>query len=863
VTRLAGTGLDVAIVGLACRFAGAGSAGEFWDALTHGVELVRELSRQELVAAGVPSADLDRPAYVRRRGALDGVDRFAASFFGYTPREAETMDPQHRLLLECAWEALEDAGCDPERTEGPIGVFATAGANAYRQQVDRHAALVRATGTLQVDIGSKVDYLATTVSYKLGLRGPSMSVQTACSSSLVAVHLACQSLTLEECDLALAGGAAIQVPLAGTVYREGGVTSPDGRCRAFDAGARGTVGGDGVGVVVLKRLAEAVADGDHVYAVIRGSAVNNDGASRVGFAAPGARGQAEVVVEAQALAGVEPRTIGYVEAHGIGTALGDPIEVRALTRAFATGTRDRGFCALGSVKTNVGHLDVAAGMAGLIKAALALHHRQIPPTLHFETPNPACELEAGPFHVNTGLVDWAWPGHPRRAGVSAFGIGGTNAHVVLEEAPEREPARPARPGELLLLSARTATALDRMTAGLGTHLAAHPEQDLADVAHTLRIGRQRFDHRRALVCGGRDEAVRALADLAGVRARQPSRDRSVVFLLPDAGAPGPVMTQGLYRDEPVYRRWVDRCRELLPPASGQDRTAQFITAYALARTWMAWGVTPRAVIGDTVAACLAGVLSLEAALRMVAAEASPARLSPPRLPWVSSMTGEFVTAAEHWSRSGPARLRSAVAAALRDDESCVLLAVGPGPGGLHELADGHEVVPPMPRLDRSALLEALARLWLAGVTIDWGAYDETERRWRLSLPSYPFERQRYWVGPPVADEVAAGVESAGEAAPSYLRPEGLRPEGLRPYVPPEGQLQARVAAIWEDVIGIGQVGATDDFYELGGNSLVAVQALARLQEAFDVDLPPRLLLGRPNVAGVAARIEELLLTRPR
>jgi acyl transferase domain-containing protein len=769
--------LDVAIVGLACRFAGASSAAAFWHGLARGAELVRDLSREELLAAGVPATEVDRPEYVRRRGVLEDVDLFAASFFGYTPREAETMDPQHRLFLECAWEALEDAACDPERVDGLVGVFGAASTSTYRAHLDRHGAAGRSTGVIRSDLGCDVDYLATRVSYKLGLHGPSLSVQAGCSSALVAVHLACQSLAHEECDVALAGGASIQVPKAGYLYRQGGMGSPDGRCRAFDARAAGTVGGDGVGVVALKRLVDAVADGDHVYAVIKGSAVNNDGPRKVGFTAPAIQGQAEAIAEAQALAGVEPRTIGYLEAHGTGTAAGDPIELRALTLAFATGTRERGFCALGAVKASIGHLDAASGIAALIKTALVLHHRQIPPALHFETPNPACELETSPFTVNTEPVDWAWPGHPRRAGVNAYGIGGTNAHVVLEEAPAPEPVPAGGAGELLLLSARTATALDRMSARLGAHLAAHPEQDLADVAHTLRVGRQQFDHRRALVCADRDAAVRRLADPGGagrLTAVVEHRDRPVLLLLTG------------------------------PAVAGED-------SYALARTLMAWGVTPSAVVG-----CGAG---------------------------------EHVAARLADEVGDPVRFSRDVESALREDESCVVLELGPGTG----LAAGHDVVS-MSRPDRAGLLEALGRLWLAGVTVDWHVFDGAGGRRRVSLPAYPFERERYWVGPPGAGPAVNGEPAA---ATSHLRP-----AGLRPYVPPEDSLQARVAGIWADVIGVDRVGATDEFTELGGDSLVAVQVLASLQEAFELDLPPRLLLGRPTVASVAARIEELLLARP-
>jgi len=462
----------VAIVGMAGRFPGAADVDELWRNLRLGVESISRLTPAEMLAAGVAAELIADPRYVPAKGVLDGVELFDAEFFGFTPAEAELMDPQHRLFLECCWQACEDGGYDPRRYTGRIGVYAGAGSPSYllAQLLDRPDRL-SAAGGLAVRLFNGSDFLTTHVSYKLNLRGPSVAVQTACSTSLVAVHLACQALLAGDCDLALAGGVSLRnLYREGYLFEEGGVLSPDGHCRAFDAAAAGTVPGDGLGLVALRRLADARADGDAITAVIKGTAINNDGAAKVGFTAPSVSGQAEVIAAAQAVAGVSPDTIAYVEAHGTGTALGDPIEVAALSQAFgAAADGRRGYCALGSLKSNLGHLDAAAGVAGLIKTVLALHHGELPPSLHYETPNPQIDFAASPFYVNARLRPWPAGEAPRRAGVSAFGIGGTNAHVVLEEAPRprrRETAaaagsaasagpHPARPCQLLVLSARS------------------------------------------------------------------------------------------------------------------------------------------------------------------------------------------------------------------------------------------------------------------------------------------------------------------------------------------------------------------------------------------------------------------------
>ena len=526
--------------------------------------------------------------------------------------------------------------------------------NGYGHRLAADPELLAAVGRFQIALGNQHDYLATRISYKLDLRGPSLAVQTACSTSLVAVHLAAQSLLRGECDLALAGGASVQLrEVTGYLYQQGGIASPDGHTRAFDAAAQGVVSGSGVGVVVLKRLADALADGDAVRAVVLGSAINNDGAGKVGFTAPGVDGQAEVIRDALAAAGVDPDSIGYVEAHGTATPIGDPIEVAALTQAFRERTDRRGYCALGSVKTNLGHLDAAAGVAGFIKTVLALEHGRIPPSLHFTAPNPQIDFAASPFFVAAEARAWEAPsGVPRRAGVSSFGIGGTNAHAVLEEAPTVEPSGEGRAAQLLVLSARTAGALAAVGERLAAHLEAAPagERDLADVAFTLAVGRRGFAHRRAVVVRSAAEAVERLRAEAVAGAPASSPPPEVAFLFPGQGAQYPGMGEELYAAESIYRAAVDRCaertagglgfdlRELLYPPGGRSRGGQrraaarlaetaitqvalFTVEFALAELLESWGMVPRAMlghsIGEYVAACRAGVFTLDDALDLV------------------------------------------------------------------------------------------------------------------------------------------------------------------------------------------------------------------------------------------------------
>ena len=996
---------DIAIIGLACRFPGADGPESFWRNLRNGVESVSFFSDEELRAAGIPPEVSAALNYVPAHAVIEGIDLFDAGFFGYSPREAEVMDPQQRLFLECAWEALERAGYDPSRYRGIAGVYGGVTLSSYLMALNPLRDRLHSIGvdTTMLAVGNDKDSLAPRISYKLDLRGPAVTVQTACSTSLVAVHMAAQGLISGETDMALAGAVSLTIPMkSGYLYQDGGILSPDGHCRAFDTRAAGTVFGCGAGIVVLKRLEDALADGDTVHAVLKGSAVNNDGASKAGFTAPSVTGQAAVISEALANAGVDADSIGFVEAHGTATALGDPVEITALTKAFRRTTDRRCFCAVGSAKTNLGHLEVAAGIAGLIKAALAVERGEIPPSLHFERPNPQIDFEASPFYVNTGLAPW--PEGPRRAGVSSFGFGGTNAHVVIEEAPAPEPAGPDRPWQLLVLSARGGEALDAAGRNLAAFLGERPGPELADVAFTLQVGRRTFEHRRALAVRGAEDAREALTALDLLRVASGVHEggaRTVGFLFPGQGAQHPGMARELYRGEEVFRAELDRCAELLQEHAGIDvrrfvdpgdpslsdelertevaQPALFAVEWSLAKLWMSWGIVPKALLGHSlgewVAAAVAGVVSLEDAARLVAvrgrlmgalpkgdmlavplseAELAPllgggvalsavhgpglcmaagppeeiarlmavlsekgvesstlhtshafhssmmdpvlepfreevrkVRLSPPRIPFVSNVTGGWITPAEatdpgYWSR----QLRSTVRlgeglGALLSRPGAALLEVGPaqalsGAARQHPARPAGAVIAPTlphpkdPRDPYETALQALGALWVAGVEPDWNVFHAGRSRRRVPLPTYPFERKRHWIdfeklgAAPVAPKVETAAPIAVAAAPvvtpeppkSYVDSRYGTNAQVAGYVAPRNEIEEILADLWQTLLGIERVGVEDNFFRLNGNSLIALQAISRIQSVFGVKLPVRSFFESPTVAGLARLVAE-------
>ncbi len=941
-----GHDFDIAITGMACRFPGAASLEAFWHNLCQGKETLTVFTDEELLAAGVDQQTLRQPGYVKSRGILADIDAFDASFFGYSPREAELMDPQQRFFLECAWQAFEHANCNVQTYQGRVGVFAGSAMSNYLLSNLLPIYGPALLSTRAVMLGNEKDYLPARVSYKLNLSGPSLSVNATCSTALVAVHLACQSLLHGECDMALAGGASLALPqVQGYCTEEEGHLSPDGHCRAFDARASGFVPSNGVGVVILKRLADALADRDCIHAVIKGSAINSDGASKVGFTTPGVEGQTAVVIEALAVAGCAAETISYVETHGTGTDLGDSLEIAALTRAFRTSTERTQFCAIGSVKPNIGHTGTASGIASLIKAVLSLKHRQIPPSLYFEQPNPNIDFAHSPFKVNTTLTDWQQAGPlPRRAAVHSFGNGGTNAHVILEEAPALNEARQAdeqRGAHLLVLSARTASALEEQSRLLAGHLSAHPELSLADVAFTLQTSRVAMKHRRALVCASRDEAVRALG---GTFPQQvwsgatENEDPPVIFVFPEAQ---PVVGLGyaLYKSEPVYRKYIDECvhfimstlgtdiRDILYDETGCQSTASmlnkasiagpalFMTSYALAKLWMSWGVQPQAMLGvgagEYVAACLAGTIPLKDVFKLVflraqfveefagqfdfnraslaAVDASllekyrtyieKISFAEPRLPFLSNETGTWITPAQacapaYWVQHlrQPARLGNALARLSAEQADSLFLLAGPASvaEGWNQSAGrsgaSPQLLAPLSNQpggpdEAAALLTTAGRLWLAGVTLNWPALHEGSQPGRVVLPTYPFERQRYWLGPqpPLAPVHAApAVESPAHAqAPADASEQPLypRPELDTPYVAPRNDIERFIAGLYQEFLGLDRVGVDDDFFEFGGgDSLVATRVITRLKQTFQVRLSMRDIFDMPTVADLAQYI---------
>jgi phthiocerol/phenolphthiocerol synthesis type-I polyketide synthase E len=981
----------IAVIGMAGRFPGANTLTEFWDNLRDGKESIVTLSEQELAAAGIGDKTLANPSYVRRAPLLDGIDEFDAEFFGFAPQAARTMDPQHRLFLQTAWHALEDAACEPADFDGSIGVYGTTSSSAYllynlMSHQDPHVAVGQGLNfeTVGLSMQNDKDYLSTRVSHQFDLRGPSLTIQTACSSSLVAVHMACLSLLSGECDMALAGGVSLRVPhQVGYWHEPGSMVSAMGKCRPFDVRCDGTVFGSGVGIVVLKPLQAAVEAGDRIHAVIRGSAINNDGSMKMGYAAPNPVAQADCIAEAHAIAGIDASSVSYIETHGTATPLGDPIEVKALRSAFEVSSEPRpGPCALGAVKSNIGHLEVASGVAGLIKTILCLKNKAIPATLHFTSPNPELHLDETPFVVQTEYGPWDWDG-VRRAGVSSFGVGGTNAHVVVEEAPP-VASRVERPGpQVLLLSAKTTAALGDARSNLAAAL-AHPGTELSDlgnVAATL-ANRRKHTARAAAVVHDREHAVTVLSaaehdnvfvgESANVNAESPDR---VVFLFPGQGAQHPGMARGLYDNEPVFAQHFDACvagfRDelgidlhaiLFGDASGEenslertDRTqpALFAVEYALGKLIESYGVRAGAMaghsIGEYAAATLAGVFDLPTAIKVVSKRASlmhasapgamvAVALSPddiaehltdgvdlsavndpgncvvagsaeaikaftarlrehgiaarrvrtahafhsgamdpvvpefqeflaglqlhqPHTPLLSNVTGTWMTAEQAtdpatWARQIRATVRFADELdVMLSDSNRVLVEVGPG-GSLTGSAirhpkwsSGHRGVrlmrhPVQNTDDRDAFLLGLGQLWAADVTVDFSPLTGSAAQ-LVTLPGYPFARERHWIDvrrTVWTDEPAAAHGDTNGVAVSAAPANG------------QSATEATLHRIWMQCLGVTSLDRNANFFDLGGDSLIAIGISTNASNA-GLTITPQHLYEHPTVAGLAAALD--------
>nr|VFJ44904.1 MAG: Acyl transferase domain-containing protein [Candidatus Kentron sp. FM]VFJ45309.1 MAG: Acyl transferase domain-containing protein [Candidatus Kentron sp. FM]VFK05811.1 MAG: Acyl transferase domain-containing protein [Candidatus Kentron sp. FM] len=1004
----------IAIIGMSGHFPGAKNIDELWENVCDGVNAIKFFPKEVSLANGVQPELVENPDFVRAHGTIGNLEMFDANFFNMTPREAKLLDPQHRMFLECAWEALENAGYNYESIKGHAGVYGACGFSTYllRNILPNNIVNFPTMDRFEMAMTNQKDTMPMRVSFMFDFKGPSMCVSTTCSTSLVNVHLACRSLLSYECDLTMAGASYCRVPeQEGHLYQEGMIYSKDGYIRTFDVNNSGTVAGSGTGIIVLKRLREAVADGDFIHGIILSSALNNDGSTKIGYAAPSIEGQTEVITEAISLAGIDSSTITFVEVHGTGTKLGDPIEITSLNNSFRATTskpdRERNSCVVASTKPNIGHLNQASGMAGLIKAVMGMQKRTLPPSINFTQPNPSIDFEGGPFYVSTAVQEWKTEkGVPRRSGVNSFGIGGTNAHVVLEEAPPRPPSGPSRPWQLLLLSAKSTDSLEMMTANLAEHLKKRSEeQNFADIAYTLQIGRKSFEHRRVVLAQDVKSAIQALEGMPQQRvfsgnAGKSEEQRPVAFMFSGQGSQYVNMGLELYRLEPIFKEQVDICCDILQPHLGLDlrellypnlrdllypseekvqaaaqqlqqtaftQPALFVIEYALAKLWMAWGIQPSAMIGHSigeyVAACLAGVFSLEDALSLVAnrgrlmqqmpsgemlavplpaeelqafltegvslaavngvsqcVASGPAKaiedldqrlkakgvntqrlktshafhsgmmdpilapfteqvekiaLNRPQIPYISNVTGTWITAAEatdpsYWAT----HLRQAVRFAegieqLLQSPGQILLEVGPG-RTLNTLAKQHprkaaeQVLltslrhPQEKQPDVAFLLTSLGKLWLAGIKVDWSGFYTNEQRMRVPLPTYAFDRKRYWIDPPKEEDgqkpqlsLAALAQFSSEDASSAGSEQAPLSSDALPRTPKE----QKIAEVWQFVFGLNAIGIQDNFFDLGGDSLLASRMVGKLSETFGVDLSVQELLSSPTIAELASILD--------
>jgi len=997
----------IAVIGMACRFPGARNLDEYWDNLILGKDTIKHFTDDELSEFEFDFDHLrNNPDYVKARGILDDIDKFDASFFGMTPKEAAETDPQHRIWLETAWEAFENAGCDPINYHGAIGVFAGGYLSTYllnnilrdQKKLENYIRL-RSTESYQILTGNDASFISTKTAYKFNLRGPAIFVQTACSTSLVAIVQACHSLYSFESDICLAGGVCISVPQeSGYIYQEGAIPSPDGCCRPFDAQAKGTVSSNGVGAVILKRMEDAIRDGDIIYALVSGWALNNDGSNKVSYTAPGLDGQAEVIMMAQSFAEISPEDISYIEAHGTATQLGDPVEIAALNKAFSRKTNKKQFCGIGSVKSNIGHTDAAAGVASFIKTCLAAYHKEIPASLYFSEPNPHIDFENSPFYVQKELKEWT-EGRPLIMGVSSFGIGGTNAHVIVEEPPVRKPSiySESEWPELVLLSARSEYSLRRRKKELIDYVKVKPGINIHDVAYTLATGRNHMPHRSFLVASGIEEILSGTDNFTeGTTNELISK---ITFMFPGQGAQYMSMGKNLYYSNNLFRKLLDECFDIVKSEAGEDlksilfestnidesekrlasteiaQPALFIIEYALARILLQFEIKPTYLIGHSIgeytAACIAGVFDMATALKIViergklmrsmpvgemiavrtsieklksidsssfeiAADNSPSfcsisfkeenskrvnavldeneiqfvplntshafhsadfdpildefskyveqfNLAPPKLPFISCLTGEFITTEQATSGSYWAQqLRNTVMfrkgiTSIAENEDVIFLEVGPNTHLSSLVRRNKEVVNKKAIIttlgkadcieDRYKVITALGNLYTIGININSDNFFKDIKPVKISLPAYPFERKRHWIDFELSkdfeelnstskllkgfseindgkiDEKVSTLENTDKVTT------GVR--DLKVFT----HTEQIIFNIWSEAFMNKDISLMDNFFEIGGDSLLAITVMSKIKSAFKVDLSLRVFIDSPKIKDLAEKVD--------
>lgn len=978
----------IAIVGMAGRFPKSDDIYEFWENIVNGKECITFFTDEELRKEGIEEVFLRDKNYIKAKGLISNLDLFDADFFGINPKEAEVMDPQHRMLLECAWEALEHAGYDAERYEGLIGVFAGQSMSSYLlYNLYPHIKRALAASNLQGGIGNDKDSLPTTISYRLNLKGPSINVQSSSSTSLTAVAVACQSLLTYQCDMALAGAISAGPPVnAGYMYDIGGIMSADGHCRPFDAKSSGFVPGNGYGIAVLKRFEDAIRDNDNIWAVISGYGINNDGSEKVSYTAPSVDAQSAAVVNAQIVAGVSPEDIGYVEAHGTGTNIGDPIEVNALTQAFRYQTDKKNYCALGSVKGNIGHLDSAAGIAGLIKVAMALRHKILPPSINYDTPNPEIDFLNSPFYVNTSAKEWESCITPRTAGVTSLGMGGTNVHIVMQENEHYCYSGNSREWSIIPVSAKTPYSLKQNISQLMKYLQkSELKENISDIAFTLSVGRKQFGYRVAVVCKNHGECLEKLErqnNTAGEIVQCKSDNREVVFMFPGQGVQYMNMAYGLYVKEHVFKAAFDQCCEIVESCIGVNmsnllykdagkKSRELITKtavtqplvfsieYSMAKLLTSLHIKPVTMIGHSlgeyVAAVIADVFTLEDALRLVckraelmskmpeggmlavhiseeeasnyitdalsiAAVNTPGltvisgsledigqledmftkkntfysrlkvshgfhskhmetaaaefrqylyniKLHKPVIPFISCVSGTWITDQEamdynYWANHmlQTVRFKDGLETIMQN-KTQILLEVGPG-NTLSNLAQQsksytrdrvvlHTIrAPKETGADEKVLADLLAELWSQGVQIDWNIYYQNEKRKRVPLPTYSFERKSYWIDSEIRASDHVDQEVQNKIKDTQIKRYHKRPDLDVEYMAPISDTQRMIVDQLQELLGIEPIGIQDNFFDLGGNSLIALQILTRIGEIYNVRLSMDAIFRNPTVEGL-------------